>query len=494
MTVLPSLVNPLAVDDSFTVQASSTNNQLPVLANDLTGQNPPIGIVSFDSTTTGGSVVLDNRGTAATGDDTLVYTPAASFTGTDQFTYTVQDQNGVTSKATVTVHVNDTGDDRVRVRLQATDLNGNPIQAIGVGEEFNLQVLVADDLRDDDEDGNDAIDRFGVAAAYLDILYNFNLISLSSRTPFFGDDFQNATSISTATPGLIDEAGAFQTDQGNPLGRTCQINVPNPTCLPEDNEFLVLTIPMRATAQGVAEFKADPADRRTNGPLTPPDHDVLLFNPAAPVLLEQIRYENDSLTILGSGGLPTAVDNTYLLAANSTGNVLNVLANDSEISNPPLTITATGTVSGAPALQGTVSIAADGSSILYTPRNGFVGTEQFTYTVRNNVGLTDDAVVTVQVGNAQKDINIRLQTTDLNNNPISTIAAGSEFKVRAFVQDIRTSRTRSDANRRFCGLLRLALQRWADFYKERSGQPIWFRHRFQALPTTRTVYPRTTAS
>jgi hypothetical protein len=438
VTVLPSLINPLAVDDSFTVQAGSTNNQLRVLANDLTGQNPPIGIVSI-STPIGGSVVIDNRGTATTGDDTLVYTPTASFQGTDQFTYTVQDQNGITSQATVTVHVNDSNDDRVRIRLRATDLNGNPIQAIGVGEEFNLQVRVADDLRADDEDGDDTINRFGVAAAYLDILYNFKLVSLSSRQPFFGPDFRNATSISTSTPGLINEAGAFQTDQTKPLGRVCQIEIPNATCAPEANEFLVLTIPMRATSQGVADFIGDPADQRTNGPLTPPSHDVLLFNPAAPVLLEQVRYENVSLTILGSGGLPNAVDNTYHLAANSTNNVLNVLANDTEVTNPPLTITATGLIPGAPSLQGSVSIASNGSNILYTPRTGFVGTEQFTYTVKNNVGLTDQAVVTVQVGNSQKDINLRLEVTDLNNKPISTIAAGSEFKVRAYVQDIRTS-------------------------------------------------------
>ena len=438
VTVLPSLVNPLAVDDSFTVQAGSTNNQLRVLANDLTGQNPPIGIVSFDNPTLGGSVVLDNRGTANTGDDTLVYTPAANFTGTDQFTYTIQDQNLNTSTATVTVHVGDTDDDRVRIRLQATDLNGNPIQAIGVGEEFNLQVRVADDLRADDEDGDDSIDRFGVAAAYLDILYNFNLVSLSSRAPFFDPNFQNARSISTTTPGLIDEAGAFQTNQV-PLGRVCQIEIPNATCNPEDNEFIVLTIPMRATAQGVADFIGDPADFRTNGPLSPPKHDVLLFHPPAAVLLEHIRYENDSLTIIGSGGLPTAVDNTFHLAANSTNNVLDVLANDTEVTNPPLTITATGGVPGAPTLQGNVTIASNGSALLYTPRTGFVGTEQFTYTISNSVGLTDEAVVTVQVGNSPKDINLRLEVTDLNNNPISTIAAGSEFKVRAYVQDIRTS-------------------------------------------------------
>ena len=34
---------------------------------------------------------------------------------------------------------------------------------------------------------------------------------------------------------------------------------------------------------------------------------------------------------------------------------------------------------------------------------------------------------------------MRLETTDLNNNPIFSIGTGSEFKVRAHVQDIRTS-------------------------------------------------------
>ncbi|MEO8497068.1 MAG: dockerin type I domain-containing protein, partial [Planctomycetota bacterium] len=291
----------------------------------------------------------------------------------------------------------------------------------------------------DDEDGDNTKSSFGVAAAYLDILYNFNLISLSSRSPFFGSDFQTATSISTSTPGLIDEAGAFQTSITSPLGRVCQIEIPNATCAPKDNEFLLLTIPLRATAQGVADFVGDPADFRTNGPLQPPSHDVLLFNPAAPVLLDQIRFENASLIVIGSGGLPNAVDNTYHLAANSINNVLNVLANDTEVTNPPLTITATGVVPGAPPLQGSVSIATGGTSILYTPRSNFVGTEQFTYTIKNNVGLTDQAVVTVQVGNSPKDINVRLEITDLSNRPISVIPAGSEFKVRTYVQDIRTS-------------------------------------------------------
>ena len=411
---------PFAVDDSFTVNAGSTNNALPVLANDLRGPNPPIGIVNIEAPA-GGTATLDTRGTPDPTDDVIRYTPAPGFTGTDQFAYTIEDANDVQSTARVTVHVDDADDDIVRLILKVTDANGEPIQAIGVGETFNLQLFTADDLRTDDGDNDPNVNRFGVAAAYLDILYDFARVAINGAVDF-GDDYSNATSFNNATPGLFDEAGAFQTSQV-PLGRA---------------ERLVLTVPMRATAEGVARFVGDPADRRTGGPLTPPDHDVLLFSPPTVVTLEGIRYENTTLTIVGSGGLPQAVDNTFHVAANSTNNILNVLANDVEVSNPPLRITGIGPAGSQP-LRGSVSISADGSTLQYTPRAGFVGTEQFTYTATNAVQLSATATVTVQVGNQPNDVNIRLQTTNAAGTPISSITAGGEFQVRGFVQDIRTS-------------------------------------------------------
>ncbi len=70
---------------------------------------------------------------------------------------------------------------------------------------------------------------------------------------------------------------------------------------------------------------------------------------------------------------PNAVDDLFdTIDEDTTNNTLNVLANDSAGANDvndSLTITATG---GSP--TGTVSIAADGKSVLYTPASGFVGT------------------------------------------------------------------------------------------------------------------------
>ena len=60
--MLPVFVNPIAVDDSFDVQENSTSNVLNVLANDFSGQAPPITIVDVLQPSVG-IAEIDDRGT-----------------------------------------------------------------------------------------------------------------------------------------------------------------------------------------------------------------------------------------------------------------------------------------------------------------------------------------------------------------------------------------------------------------------------------------------
>ena len=79
----------------------------------------------------------------------------------------------------------------------------------------------------------------------------------------------------------------------------------------------------------------------------------------------------------------------------TTNNSLDVLANDTAGANDfndSLTITAVG---GSP--TGTVTIASDGKTLLYTPAASFVGQDTFTYTVRDTGGATATATVVVDV-------------------------------------------------------------------------------------------------
>jgi len=416
-----NLVGPLlfAVDDSFAVPTSSTSNILTVLSNDLSGENPPVQIVDV-SPSPNGTITIDRRGTPNDfSDDVLRYTPNPGFNGTDQFSYTIQDSAATPQQdsATVTVHVGSqpTPNDEVRFRLQAADVSGNPISSIAVGDSFQLQVFVTD-LRSDDGDG-DATDRRGVAGAYLDLLYDLQRVSVTGNIQF-APDYQNVTTGNTSIPGLIDEAGAFQTSD-QPLGA---------------GELLLLSVPMRANAAGEATFRGDPAD-------SVPFSDTLLFEPPRPVAIDDQFFTNsnttglvESLQIIGGGSLPVAIDNTFSVSSNSVGNPLEVLANDFDTSNPPLQVVAVGAAS-----NGTAMVAGGGQRVSYTPQGGFSGTDQFTYTIRNSVGLTATATVTVQVGNPTRDVNFRLATTDASGTPISQVAAGSQFELRVFVQDLRSN-------------------------------------------------------
>jgi hypothetical protein len=56
------------------------------------------------------------------------------------------------------------------------------------------------------------------------------------------------------------------------------------------------------------------------------------------------------------------------------------------------------TAVGAGDQGGTIELDANGLSLQYTPAEGFVGVETFTYTIITPDGLTDTATVTVRVG------------------------------------------------------------------------------------------------
>lgn len=86
---------------------------------------------------------------------------------------------------------------------------------------------------------------------------------------------------------------------------------------------------------------------------------------------------------------PLAVNDSATVDRNAAAISISVLANDSDPDGDTLTITAT----TAPA-NGTATIS--GSSVLYTPRAGFTGSDSFTYTISDGA-LTATATVNITV-------------------------------------------------------------------------------------------------
>jgi uncharacterized secreted protein with C-terminal beta-propeller domain len=92
-----------------------------------------------------------------------------------------------------------------------------------------------------------------------------------------------------------------------------------------------------------------------------------------------------------------AVDNWFAVDVDSHGNKLDVLANDPKLSRwqfPDVALSVIGVSAGSQG--GQITITPD-QKLLYTPAEGFVGEEKFTYTVRDSNGHVDSAEVTVQV-------------------------------------------------------------------------------------------------
>jgi VCBS repeat-containing protein len=139
---------------------------------------------------------------------------------------------------------------------------------------------------------------------------------------------------------------------------------------------------------------------------------------------------------------PTAVNDSFNVSKNSNATTLNVLANDTTTpdTGETLRVSAVGTGSQG----GSISIASDGKSVLYTPKANFTGTETFTYTINDRAagasgGLTSQGTVTVTVGGltANNDtftvsMNASATTIDvLANDTLDSTTTGGTLTITA---------------------------------------------------------------
>jgi len=98
-----------------------------------------------------------------------------------------------------------------------------------------------------------------------------------------------------------------------------------------------------------------------------------------------------TVRVLNDGVPPVAGPDSFHVPANSGGGPIDVLWNDVDSGE----LRVIGKTNGA---FGQVTVAPDGKYVSYKPKKGFVGTDTFTYTIRNLAGDTAVGTVTVTVG------------------------------------------------------------------------------------------------
>jgi large repetitive protein len=296
---------------------------------------------------------------AATGQ--LAWTPTSAQLGTQSLTLRLTDAAGNVLDQAITINVIQQA--RVRISLNAVDLNGLPISTIATGQQFKVQVVV-NDLRSGTANPNAPT---GVYAAYLDLLFDSNIIEPVATNPINHlDPYLNDTRGATTTPGLIDELGAFS-DQTSRLGSS-------PRVLAE--------VTFLAKAAGNPQLRSESADQLGN--------DILLYDVPSATPISQVEFGTSAFVV---GADFTVANDVFNFDEDEGVQSLNVLSNDTITGAAVLTITSVSSPTGG----GTVTIAADGKTLNYTSAANFNGAETFTYTVQNQQGIPQTATVTIQV-------------------------------------------------------------------------------------------------
>ena len=121
------------------------------------------------------------------------------------------------------------------------------------------------------------------------------------------------------------------------------------------------------------------------------------------------------------------VDDMFWVSSGTVAEPLDVLVNDRMGSIETGTVITNVT---EPVAGGSVEIAADGLSLLYTAADGFVGLDSFEYTYGS-----ESAHVLVHVQAVPERVRVRLEVTDVAGQPISLVELGSEFQVNVWLEE-----------------------------------------------------------
>ncbi|WP_413166582.1 Ig-like domain-containing protein [Capilliphycus salinus ALCB114379] len=377
----PANTNPNAVDDERTTPLN-TSVPVNVLANDTDAENDPLTIADFDQTSANGGTIARSE------DGQLIYTPRQGFVGTDTFTYTINDGRGGTDIATVTINVSDEAPNAV-----------NDTATTAVNTEVSINVLGNDSDPDNDplEITNfDQTSANGGSIARSDdgqLIYTppagFTGNDTFTYTISDGAESDTATVTVTVQPTANTNPDAVDDTRTTRSNTAITINVLTNDTDPENNPLEISGFDTTSASGGtIAASQSGQA---------------LVYTPASGFTgTDTFTYTIDD----GNGGTDTATvtinveSDQALIAANdfattdqNTNVTINVLANDVDPENQPLAITSFDENS---ANGGTITRSGNGEALVYTPAQGFSGTDTFTYAATDGTN-TDSATVSVTV-------------------------------------------------------------------------------------------------
>lgn len=400
VTVEVSPVNdvPVASADEFSAEQGE-NVSLDVLSNDTDVDGDSLTITAVSSSSGSVSILSDN---------TLSYTAPTDLVGTDEFTYTISDGNSGEATGNVTVTVSE-------------PVNDPPV---AVDDEFSVpqgETVTLDVLANDTDDEGDSLTITSVSAGSGSVsILSDNTLSYTAPGDLVGlDEFSYTISDGTS------EATANVSITVTEVLNVAPVAVDDTATTDEDVSVLIdvlandtdadddaLTVTSATTENGVAVIEQNQVnytpEENFNGEVTV-DYEISdgQGNIASAVITITINPVNDA---------PITVDDTFEVVEGQSL-VLDVLANDSDIEEDELTITATSSSNG------TVTILSD-NTLDYLATSGFTGLDEFTYTVSDgNDGET--------IGNVSVTVTAAPVPPPITNDDTYSAAADTQLVINA---------------------------------------------------------------
>ncbi|BBY52055.1 hypothetical protein MARA_55230 [Mycolicibacterium arabiense] len=347
-----------------------------ILANDTVVDGDSLVIVSHTEPTHG-TVRLDDNGD-------FTYAPTSGYVGSDEFSYTVRDQSGTTYETSVSIAV-------LAPNLPPVALD----DAYVVPSNGTLQEYVTANDGDPEDEGITVVDHTQPAHGTL----TMNSSGVFSYTPAAGfsgtDSFdytivdhrqQSATATVTITvtkapPVAIDDVR--QTRPNVPIAIDVLANDSGAV-----TDTLSATL-VAAPSSGTVEL--------LNGRTfvyTPATNFVGSVTFTYSITAADGQTAVGTVTVNVVNQAPYAIDDDYVVPQDSTLTVTpdrGLLANDGDLDGDDI-----GVVSVGPPQHGTVTFTADGAFV-YTPDEGYVGIDEFTYTIADGPQTQATGTITVQV-------------------------------------------------------------------------------------------------
>jgi len=362
---------PTAQDDSVT-RPEDTPVTIAVLSNDADPDGDPLVVASLGAPASG---TVTNNGTSVT------YAPDPGFAGVDTFTYTVSDGRG--------------GSDSARATIVVVAVNDPPVaqdDSATTGDGTLVSIPILDN--DTDPDGDFLVVESFTQPSNGTVLNTRTGVSYIPDAGFQGTD-AFAYTVSDGNGGTSTAAVTVSVDAVNapPVAN-------DDTAYTDEGTVTVTLVLLNDDDPDGDPLTVESVGNAENGTVTNLGSEIEYTPDPGFNGVDQFTYTVSDgqggtatatvfVAVAGVNEAPTAQDDTEQTQQGEPVSIP-VLANDTDPDGDPLFIESTSDPAG-----GVVTVS--GGTIVYTPADGFIGPDTFTYTISDSQGETDTAEVTVGV-------------------------------------------------------------------------------------------------